>query len=147
MPMESSLERESRETDGFDYYKGTVLIAVAFQHDSSFQEQNATLDLFRRAAFQAVKLFTHDDLFDKQIKAGYGNTLKDEQAGTVLDHARLRVAAELILQWQEPAYDPDDLITAPLAANVGLWREPLDTDVQTIGDGEVFDQQILVEAQ
>jgi hypothetical protein len=78
IPMESALERESRDYDGFDYYNGMVLVAVAFQHDTDFHEQNAILDLFRRAAFQAVKFFDHEDLFDKQIKSGYGNTLKDE---------------------------------------------------------------------
>jgi hypothetical protein len=58
----------------------------------------------------------------------------------------LRVAAELILKWQEPAYDPEDITVAPFDnADVGLWREPLDTEVTVEGDGEVFDQQILVE--
>ncbi|MBI3654067.1 MAG: hypothetical protein HY231_23805 [Acidobacteria bacterium] len=146
MPMESQLERESRETGGFDYYKGTVLVAVAFQHDTAFQEQNATLDLFRRAAFQAIKFFDHPDLFDKQIKAGYGNVLRDEASGTAFEKARLRVAAELVLQWQEPAYDAEDLTTAPFArAETGLFREPLDSDVAVEDDGEVKDQDIIVE--
>lgn len=145
MPMESELDRESRETEGFDHYKGAFLLAVAFQHNTGFHEQNATLELFRRAIFQALKFFDHEDLFDTRVKAGYGNTLKDEVTGTEFKDARLRVAAEVKAQWQEPAYDAEDLITAAFdRAEVGLWREPIDTDVATEGDGEALDQVLTI---
>ncbi len=129
---------------GADYWEGTVLVGIAFQHASRYQVQNATLDAYRRALWLALKQFDHPDLNDlTEDTFGYTNTMKDQSAGEADDQGALNVVARIKIKWQEPAFDEDDSV--PLASmNIGLWREPQEGDVATVGDGEEFDQRLVV---
>jgi hypothetical protein len=145
-PAEGKVERSTPDLESFDVYSGTIKIVVAFQHDTAFQEQNATLDMYRRALIIAVKLFDHGDLiWFGSAEWGNTNQNKDETTGTTLDHARLNVIGSFPIRWQEPAADPEDELDAVLQyAQIGLFREPL-TDPLGPGGGEVLDTILRIE--
>jgi hypothetical protein len=145
-PSEAKITHESPEVGGFDKWEGTLMAGIAFQQDVDFESQNVTLDLFRRALYLATKIFTHDDLIDiGPASFGYGNTNKDEVAGTVLDHARLKVVGSFPIKWRELAFDPDDADEFPFDHfKVALWREPVD-DTPGPGGGEVLDTELTIE--
>ena len=147
MPWEATAERQSPDDDRVDHWEGSFYVGIAFQHDTPMEAQNATLDLFRRALYQSIKVFDHEDLTDiGPPDFGYGNKLKDEVTGEAFDHARLRVAASCPIKWTEPAFDPEDIVEVPFDhARIGLYREPLETEVRITGDGEVKDQDLVIQ--
>lgn len=145
-PAEGKVERSTPDLESFDVYSGIVKVVVAFQHDTAFQEQNAILDMYRRALIIAVKLFEHEDLiFFGPAEWGNTNSIKDEMTNAMLDHARLNVVGSFPIRWQESAADPEDDLDAVFQyAQIGLFREPL-TDPLGPGGGEVLDTTLRIE--
>jgi hypothetical protein len=127
-PSEAKITHEVAVVGGWDKWEGTIMAGIAFQQDVDFESQNVTLDLFRRALYLATKIFTHDDLIDiGPAMFGFTNVNKDEVAGTVLDHARLKVVGSFPIKWREEAFDPADADEFPFDHfGVGLWRQPVE---------------------
>jgi hypothetical protein len=134
------------ENNSCDRWSGNILLAIAIQQDTNFEEQQIYIDLFRRALFLAFKRFTHPHLSIKQeVKFSFANETKDEAAGQTFDHARVRVVGEMAIIWIEPSVDTGDIDEFTLLEiRHGLWREPY-TDTLGPGGDEELDATITVD--
>lgn len=134
------------ENDSCDRWSGNLLLAIAIQQDTNFEEQQVYIDLFRRALFLAYKRFTHPDLKAKnEVKFSFANETKDEAGGQTFDHARVRVVGEFSIIWTEPSVDTGDIHEFILEQiRHGLWREPYD-DTPGPGGNEELDATITVD--
>lgn len=149
-PRNGQQDRTHYDPDGMDQFQGEVLIAIALQLDRPFHEQNAVLDMFRRALIIAIKTFTHPDLITSgTLEWAMTNKLEDEAAGTVLEEARLSVVVNAgkdgTFKWQEEPFEPEDEAGDGVIhlLQFGLFREPLD-DTLGPGGGEVLDTLLEV---